>query len=103
MTVFLIPPAQGFLETKNGANLELLEPTSDDSPIAKFLDKKGPGIHHVCLRVEDLEAKLKELKASGVRLINEEPKQGAHGCRIAFVHPKSTGGILLELSEKVGE
>lgn len=82
------------------SHVELLEPTSPDSPIAKFLEKKGPGIHHLCLEVDDIETVLEKLKASGIRLINETPIDGAHGCRVAFVHPASTGGILLELSEK---
>ncbi|MFI5181536.1 MAG: methylmalonyl Co-A mutase-associated GTPase MeaB [Thermoanaerobaculia bacterium] len=82
------------------SHLELLEPTSPESPIAKFLEKKGPGIHHLCLDVADVEAALLRLKAAGVKLINETPFDGAHGCRVAFVHPSATGGILLELSEK---
>ncbi len=80
--------------------IELLEPTSEDSPIAKFLARRGPGIHHVCLRVDDIEATLARFKERGLQLIDEEPKIGAGGCRIAFVHPKSTGGVLIELSEK---
>ncbi|MEE9394470.1 MAG: methylmalonyl-CoA epimerase [Planctomycetota bacterium] len=79
--------------------IELLEPTSPDSPIAKFIDKRGPGIHHICLQVDDIEATLARFKAQGLKLIDEEPRAGAHGCRIAFVHPKSTGGVLIELSE----
>ncbi|MGZ6987622.1 MAG: methylmalonyl-CoA epimerase, partial [Thermoanaerobaculia bacterium] len=80
--------------------LELLESTSPDSPIAKALEKRGPGIHHLCLEVGDVRATLARLKAAGVRLVNEEPFAGAHGCLAAFVHPASTGGILVELSEK---
>ncbi len=82
------------------SSLELLEPTSPESPIAKFLEKRGPGLHHVCLDVEDVDAALAKLKAAGVRLVNETPFDGAGGCRVAFVHPSATGGILLELSEK---
>jgi LAO/AO transport system kinase len=82
-----------------GSHIELLEPTSPESPIAKFLEKKGSGIHHLCLDVDDIEAVLAKLKAAGIRLINETPIDGAHDCRVAFVHPASTGGILLELSE----
>ncbi len=82
------------------SHLELLEPTAAESPIAKFLEKRGPGIHHVCLDVADIDATLEKLKAAGIRLINETPIDGAHGCRVAFVHPAGTGGILLELSEK---
>ncbi len=80
--------------------LELLEPTSPDSPIAKALATRGPGIHHLCLEVADLRAALQRLKAAGVKLINEEPIDGAHDRLVAFVHPSATGGILLELSEK---
>jgi methylmalonyl-CoA/ethylmalonyl-CoA epimerase len=77
-----------------------LESTSPDGPIAKHIEKNGEGIQHIALRVDDLEAALAELKAKGIRLIDEKPRYGAGGARIAFVHPKSTGGILLELSEK---
>ena len=80
--------------------IELLEATADDSPVAKFIEKKGEGIHHLALRVDDLDAALAELKAPGMRLIDETPRYGAGGARIAFVHPKATGGILLELSER---
>jgi LAO/AO transport system kinase len=79
--------------------LELLEPTAPESPIAKFLEKKGPGLHHVCLEVADVAAMLAKLKAAGVRLVNETPFEGAHGCLVAFVHPAATGGVLLELSQ----
>jgi len=82
------------------SNLELLEPTSPDSPIAKFIEKRGEGIHHICLRVDDLEAHLERLKAAGYRLINEAPVPGAHGCRVAFLHPSAGNGVLIELSEK---
>jgi LAO/AO transport system kinase len=80
--------------------LELLESTSPDGPIAKAIEKRGPGIHHLCLEVGDVRATLAKLKAAGVRLVNEEPFVGAHDCLVAFVHPASTGGILVELSEK---
>ena len=89
----------GFLKLENHSNLELLEPTSDDSVIKKFLEKKGPGIHHICLRVKNIDEVVKSLKSQGVRLVNETPKLGAHNCRVVFVHPASTGGVLLELSE----
>ena len=82
------------------SEIELLESTSPDGPIAKHIEKNGEGIQHVALRVDNLEAALAELKAKGVRLIDETPRYGAGGARIAFVHPKSTGGILLELSER---
>ena len=81
--------------------IELLEPTEDDSPIGRFLAKRGPGIHHICLAVDDIEATLARFKEKGLRLIDEEPKIGAGGHRIAFVHPASAGGVLIELSEKV--
>ena len=81
--------------------IELLEPTSPDSPIAKYLEKNRPGIHHLCLEVDDVAAALAKLKAAGVRLVNESPVAGAHHCLVAFVHPASTGGILLELSQKM--
>ena len=81
------------------ANLELLEPTSPDSPIAKFIEKRGEGIHHLCFRVDDIEAQLERLKAEGYRLINEHPVPGAHGCRVAFLHPAAGNGVLIELSE----
>ena len=82
------------------SHLELLEPTSPDSPIGKALATRGPGIHHLCLEVADVRAALARLKAAGVRLVNEEPFEGAHECLVAFVHPSATGGVLLELSEK---
>ena len=78
--------------------LELLEPTDPASVIAKFLEKRG-GLHHVCLEVEDIDAALTELKARGVRLIDETPRVGAGGCRVAFIHPKAAAGVLLELKE----
>jgi methylmalonyl-CoA epimerase len=84
------------------ASLELLEATSSDSPIAKYLDKRGPGLHHVTLRVDDIRAALAQLKARGVRLIDEEPREGAHGSLVAFVHPSSAHGVLLELSQRLG-
>jgi len=79
--------------------LELLEPTSDDSAVAKFIAKRGEGMHHVCLRVPDLTAAVQKLKADGVRLISEDIKVGAGGHRYVFVHPSSAGGVLLELVE----
>jgi methylmalonyl-CoA epimerase len=80
------------------SNLELVQPTSEDSPTARFLEKRGEGIHHVCLEVEDLEAALARLQDQGVPLIDQVPRPGAHG-RVAFVHPKGTHGVLLELVE----
>jgi methylmalonyl-CoA epimerase len=81
------------------SNLELLEPTSPDSPIAKFIEKRGEGIHHICFRVDDIEPHLAALKAKGYRLINEHPVPGAHGCKVAFLHPSAGNGVLIELSE----
>ena len=86
-------------ELKNNCRVELLEPTSSESTVAKFLQKRGPGIHHICLRVSDIRATLKRLKSAGVRLIHEEPIRGAHNCDVAFVHPSATGGVLIELSQ----
>lgn len=82
------------------SNVELLEPTSEDSPISKFLAKRGPGIHHIAVRVDDIRASLAELKTKGARLIDEQPRNGAGGCLVAFIHPSSTGGVLLELVER---
>jgi methylmalonyl-CoA/ethylmalonyl-CoA epimerase len=79
--------------------LELLEPRSADHTVAKFLDTRGPGLHHVSLEVTDLAAHLARAKASGVRLIDETPRPGAHGTRVAFLHPNSLGGVLVELCE----
>ena len=79
------------------SRIELLEPTSDDSPISKFLDKRGGGIHHIAVEVEDIEASLKTLKDKGMRLIDETPRPGAEGCLVAFVHPSAAHGVLLEL------
>jgi methylmalonyl-CoA epimerase len=81
------------------SKLELLIPTADDSPVAKFLETKGEGFHHLALEVEDLAGALEELKAAGVRLIDEKPREGAHGALVAFIHPKATYGLLLELCQ----
>lgn len=82
------------------SRIELLEATCDDSPISRFLEKRGPGIHHIAVRVDDIRAALTHLKQKGARLIDEEPRRGAGGCLVAFVHPSSTGGVLLELVQK---
>lgn len=79
------------------SRVELLEPTSDDSPISKFLEKRGGGIHHIAVEVDDIAASLAQLKAKGMRLIDESPRIGAEGCLVAFVHPSSANGVLLEL------
>jgi len=80
--------------------LELLEATSPESPIAKYIDKRAPGLHHITLRVPDLRAALAALKARGLRLIDDEPRHGAEGSLIAFVHPSATGGVLIELKQQ---
>jgi methylmalonyl-CoA/ethylmalonyl-CoA epimerase len=82
------------------SRIELLEATSGDSPITRFLEKRGPGIHHIAVRVDDIRAALAGLRQKGARLIDEEPRIGAGGCLVAFVHPSSTGGVLLELVQK---
>jgi methylmalonyl-CoA/ethylmalonyl-CoA epimerase len=79
--------------------IELLEPRDPGSPVAKFLAKRGPGIHHICYRVPDLEAALARARAAGYRLVDDRPRRGAGGRRIAFLHPRATGGILLELTD----
>lgn len=79
------------------SRIELLEPTSGDSPISKFLEKRGGGIHHIAVEVDNIEASLERLKNNGARLIDESPRIGAEGCLVAFVHPSSTNGVLLEL------
>ncbi len=82
------------------SKFELLEPTDPESPIAKFIDKRGTGVHHVALKVTNLEEEIERLKAAGVRFIGEKPTIGAGGAKIIFAHPKSTNGVLLELCEK---
>lgn len=79
------------------SRIELLEPTSEDSPISKFLEKRGGGIHHIAVEVADINASLASLKEKGVRLIDEEPRIGAGGCLVAFLHPSAANGVLLEL------
>jgi methylmalonyl-CoA epimerase len=81
------------------SRIELAEPTRPDSPVAKFMAKRGEGIHHIALRVDDIEQALARLKASGARLIDEKPRRGAHNTKIAFVHPSSMNGVLVELVE----
>lgn len=84
---------------KGGTALELLEPLSGESPISKFLDKRGEGIHHICFLVDDIEAALDRLKRDGVKLIDESPRPGAYHSRVAFIHPKAMNGVLIELAE----
>ena len=81
------------------SEVELIQPTSETSGMAKYMAKRGPGLHHICFEVDDIEATLAELKAKGIRLINEEPVIGAGGKKVAFVHPKSASGVLVELSQ----
>ncbi|MCL4869350.1 MAG: methylmalonyl-CoA epimerase [Anaerolineae bacterium] len=85
------------------SDIELLKPITEDSGVAKFLQKRGPGIHHICFEVEDISQSLARLKARGIQLINEEPTIGTGGKKIAFIHPKSTGGVLVELYELTAE
>ena len=99
-------PGQGvevaFLCLPGDARIELISPLSDDSAVAKFLDQRGEGMHHVCLLVEDIEAALERLAQQGVPLVDTVPRDGAEGSQIAFLHPKALGGVLLELKQKAG-
>lgn len=88
-----------FLPTGD-SEIELLEATSEDSPIAKFIEKNGEGVQHIAYRVENVEAVIEEMKEKGIRMIDEKPRYGAGGAKIAFCHPKSTGGVLIELCER---
>jgi methylmalonyl-CoA/ethylmalonyl-CoA epimerase len=87
-----------FVGTGDG-KLELLQPLSPDSPVGRFLEKRGPGLHHIAYRVTDIEARLRSLEAAGIELIDRSPRPGAGGHRVAFLHPRSTGGVLMELVE----
>ena len=89
-----------FAKIGEHCHLELLQPLDGQGPIQKFLDQKGPGIHHLCYRVKNIEATCRDLKAKGYRLIYDAPSTGAGGAKVNFIHPKSTGGVLIELSEK---
>jgi len=89
-----------FFSSGGQANIELLEPLGSDSPVAKFLESHGEGIHHIALKVDNIEQALEELKRKGVALVDEKPRAGAEGAMVAFVHPKSTRGVLLELVVK---
>ncbi len=80
--------------------IELLQPTSPDSPVATFIAARGEGVHHLCFEVDDVAAAMAELKARGFRLVSDEPRAGAHGTRVGFVHPRSAGGVLIELCER---
>jgi len=83
------------------ASLELLEPTSLDSPIARFIEKRGEGVHHLSFEVDDIDAEIERLKREGFQMIDQTPRIGADGYRIAFIHPKSTAGVLVEISQKI--
>ena len=87
--------------SEKGGRIELVAPSSPDSPVAGFIEKRGEGLHHVCIYVEDIEKTLADLKSAGVRLIDETPRTGAEGNKIAFVHPSGMNGVLIELEEKV--
>jgi len=89
----------GFLDV-NGSHIELVQPTTEDSGVAKYLNKKGAGMHHLCLEVSNIEDVIKQLMDKGYQMINEEPRTRDNGTRYAFVHPKSTGGVMIELYEK---
>lgn len=91
-----------FIEFANSANIELLEATDETSPVAKFIAKRGPGMHHMCIRVKNIHQVIEELKKQNVQMIDQEARDGAHNCLVAFIHPKATGGLLLELSEPKG-
>jgi len=82
--------------------LELVQPTSPESPVARFLEKNGPGFHHIAYQVEDVAAEVERLKAEGVRMVDQTPRSGAHNTKIAFVHPKASGGVLTELVQELG-
>jgi len=92
----------GFLKIGE-SNIELVQPTEPDSPLTKFLETKGPGIHHLCLEVDDIEAEIKALLEKGATMIDQKPRPGAHHSRVAFIHPKSSHGVLIELVEPAKE
>jgi len=98
-------PEQGVRTTmlqpagKTGTAIELLEAIDDSSPIAKFIEKKGEGIHHICFYVDNIEKTLKELKIKGIKLLDEKPRLGAYNSKVAFIHPKAMNGVLVELAE----
>ena len=92
----------GFLPIGD-SRIELIEPLGPDSPIARHLKNRGPGLHHLCFRVDDIRAAMAGLREAGFRLLSDEPQAGAHNCLVCFVHPKSAGGVLIELSQPVEE
>jgi methylmalonyl-CoA/ethylmalonyl-CoA epimerase len=85
-----------------GTSIELLEPTAPESPVAAFIAKRGEGLHHICFRVADIRAAMAELRANGFELLADEPRRGAHGSLVCFIHPRSAGGVLVELSQPEG-
>ena len=92
-----------FFALNNKANIELIEPTDTTSVIHKFLERRGEGLHHICLCVKNLEKTLKNMQAKGIKLIDTKPRLGAKNCKVAFVHPSAANGVLIELSEKLKE
>ena len=82
-----------------GTQIELIHPLRGGGPVAKYLEKRGPGLHHLCFRTDDIESDMERLRSKGYRLLSDEPQPGAHGTRVVFIHPKSTGGVLIELAE----
>lgn len=90
----------GFFKISQDSEIELLEALDETSPIAKFIAKRGPGIHHLCFEVEDIRSVIEDLKKKGFQMINDQPKIGAKNSQIAFVHPNSTGGVLIEINQK---
>ena len=88
------------LSTGGETRIELLEPTESESPVAKFIERRGEGVHHIALKVRNIEAVLEELKEKGLKLVHEKPRMGVGGAKIAFIHPKSTKNVLLELCER---
>jgi len=90
-----------FAQIDENAHIELLEPTSDDSTIHKFIESKGEGVHHLCFKVSDVKTKTSELTQKGYKFIYSEPRVGAGGCLVNFIHPKSTGGVLIEISQRL--
>ena len=82
-----------------GTQIELIHPLNGEGPVARYLERRGPGLHHICFQTNDIESDMARLVAKGYRLLSDEPQPGAHGTRVVFVHPKSTGGVLIELAE----
>ena len=100
VTTRFFETSKDYSDTQSPPMIELLEPTGNDTPIGKFIEKRGIGIQQLCLRVENIEKVINHLINNGIRMIDAEPRLGSHGALIAFVHPKSTGGVLVELAQK---